>query len=55
MATYEVEYAKYIKVKFEAESDEEADYISSTMDDDTIEAEGVAGEYTIFEKPRKLD
>ena len=55
MAEFEVEYASFIKVKFEAESQEEADMIASIMEGEEIEEKGKCDGYVIWNEPANQD
>lgn len=52
MTEYEVEYASFTKVKFEAESQEEAAMIASIMEGEEIEAKRQCDDgYIIWNEP----
>lgn len=55
MAKFEVEYASFTKVKFEAESQDEAEMIASIMDGEEIEEKGKCDGYTIWNGPVKVN
>lgn len=55
MAEFEVEYASFIKVKFEAESQEEADMIASIMEGEEIEEKGKCDGYVMWNEPAKIN
>lgn len=54
MAEFEVEYASFIKVKFEAESQDEAEMIASIMEEEEIEEKGRCDGYVIWNDPVKV-
>lgn len=54
MAEYEVEYASFTKVKYEAGSQEEADMIASIMEGEEIEEKGQCEGYVIWNDPVKI-
>lgn len=55
MGEYEVEYARFTKVRFEAESQEEAEMIASIMDGEEIEEKGKCDDYTIWNDPVQIN
>lgn len=55
MAEFEVEYASFTKVKFEAESQEEAEMIASIMDGEEIEEKGHCEGYVIWSEPAQIN
>lgn len=55
MAEFEVEYASFTKVRFEAESQEEADMIASIMEDEAIEEKGECEGYVIWNDPVQIN
>lgn len=55
MAEFEVQYVSFTKVKFEAESQEEADIIASIMKDEAIEENGVCEGYVIWNDPVQIN
>lgn len=55
MAEYEVEYASFTKVKFVAESQEEADLIASIMEGEEIEEKGECEGYFIWNDPVQIN
>lgn len=55
MAKFEVEYASFIKVVFEADSQEEANDIASIMEEDDIQQSGTCDGYVIWEEPKQLN
>lgn len=55
MAKFVVEYASFTKVKFEAESQEEAEMIASIMDDEEIEEKGRCEGYVIWNDPVQIN
>lgn len=54
MAEYEVEYASFTKVKFEVESQEEAEMIASIMEGEEIEEKGFCEGYVIWNGPVQI-
>lgn len=54
MAQYEVEYASFTKVKYEAESQEEAEMIASIMEGEEIEEKGKCDGYVIWNEPEEV-
>ena len=55
MAEYEVEYASFTRVKFEAESQEEAELTASIMEGEEIEEKGRCDGYVIWNDPVKIE
>lgn len=55
MAEFEVEYASFTKVKFEAENQEEADMIASIMEGEEIEEKGRSEGYVIWNDPVQIN
>lgn len=55
MAEFEVEYASFTKVKFEAETQEEADMIASIMEGEEIEEKGQCEGYVIWNEPVQIN
>lgn len=55
MAKYEVEYAKFIKVQYEAETLEEAKDIAAIMDDEQIEDGIIDDGYVIWNEPKSIN
>lgn len=55
MAEYEVEYASFTKVRFEAESQEEAEMIASIMESEEIEEKGKCEGYVIWNEPVRIE
>lgn len=55
MAEFEVEYASFTKVKFKAESQEEAEMIASIMDGEEIEEVGRCEGYVIWNDPVQIN
>lgn len=55
MAEYEVEYASFTKVKFKAESQEEAEMIASIMEGEEIEEKGRCEGYVIWNEPVQIN
>lgn len=51
MAEFEVEYASFTKVKFKAESKEEAEMIASIIEDEYIKENGRCEGYFIWNNP----
>lgn len=57
MAKYEVEYARFAKVTFEAESQEEANAIAAMMDEEEIEEKSdkwQEGGFVIWNEPKLI-
>lgn len=55
MTEFEVEYASFTKVKFEAESQEEAEMIASIMEGEEIEEKGRSKDYVIWNGPVQIN
>jgi hypothetical protein len=52
---YEVEYASFRKVVFEADSQEEANDKASTMEDEEIEDNSRSNGYMIWNEPKPVN
>lgn len=55
MEEFEVEYDSFTKVKYKAESQEEAEMIASIMEEEEIEEKGDRDGYVIWNNPVRIN